>query len=148
MDYYKILNVNKDATTEEIKKSYHKLALKFHPDKNSNKKEAENKFKEIVEAYEVLSDENKRNRYNISMKLNEEYKFELSPDILKFSRYFFSEENINKFQDLAGNVNKEINNMGFNLENVFNSFMNNIRNGKYNDLYQEYNNFKLFYDLR
>jgi len=149
MDYYKILNVNKDASQEEIKKSYHKLALKYHPDKNSNKEEAEKKFKEIVEAYEVLSDDYKRNRYNISMKLNEEYKFELSPDILKFSRYFFSEENINKFQNMAGNVNKEINNLGlnFNLENVFSSFMTNIRNGKYNDLYQEYNNFKLFYDL-
>ena len=89
MDYYKILNVKKQATQEEIKKSYHKLALKYHPDKNDNKEEAEKKFKEIVEAYEVLSDENKRARYNISLKLNEEYKFELSPDILKFSRYFF-----------------------------------------------------------
>ena len=149
MDYYKILNVKKDATQEEIKKSYHRLALKFHPDKNNNKEDAENKFKEIVEAYEVLSDDYKRNRYNISMKLNEEYKFELSPDILKFSKYFFSDENINKFQNMAGNVNKEINNMGLNLnlESVFNSFMNNIRNGKYNDLYQEYNNFKLFYDF-
>lgn len=149
MDYYKILNVKKQATQEEIKKSYHKLALKYHPDKNDNKEDAEKKFKEIVEAYEVLSDENKRARYNISLKLNEEYKFELSPDILKFSRYFFSQENINKFQDLAGNVNKEMNNIGLNinLENVFNSFINNIRNGKYSDLYQEYNDFKLFYNL-
>ena len=149
MDYYKILNVKKQATQEEIKKSYHKLALKYHPDKNDNKLEAEKKFKEIVEAYEVLSDENKRARYNISLKLNEEYKFELSPDILKFSRYFFSQENIDKFQDLAGNVNKEMNNIGLNinLENVFNSFINNIRNGKYNDLYQEYNDFKLFYNF-
>lgn len=149
MDYYKILNVKKQATQEEIKKSYHKLALKYHPDKNDNKEDAEKKFKEIVEAYEVLSDENKRARYNISLKLNEEYKFELSPDILKFSRYFFSQENINKFQDLAGNVNKEMNNIGLNinLENVFNSFINNIRNGKYSDLYQEYNDFKLFYNF-
>ena len=149
MDYYKILNVKKQATQEEIKKSYHKLALKYHPDKNDNKLEAEKKFKEIVEAYEVLSDENKRARYNISLKLNEEYKFELSPDILRFSRYFFSQENIEKFQDLAGNVNKEMNNIGINinLENVFNSFVNNIRNGKYNDLYQEYNDFKLFYNF-
>lgn len=149
MDYYKILNVKKQATQEEIKKSYHKLALKYHPDKNDNKEDAEKKFKEIVEAYEVLSDENKRARYNISLKLNEEYKFELSPDILKFSRYFFSQENINKFQDLAGNVNKEMNNIGLNinLENVFNSFINNIRNGKYSNLYQEYNDFKLFYNF-
>lgn len=149
MDYYKILNVKKQATQEEIKKSYHKLALKYHPDKNDNKEDAEKKFKEIVEAYEVLSDENKRARYNISLKLNEEYVFELSPDILKFSRYFFSQENINKFQDLAGNVNKEMNNIGLNinLENVFNSFINNIRNGKYSDLYQEYNDFKLFYNF-
>ena len=146
---YKILNVNEQSTSDEIKKSYHKLALKYHPDKNDNKEDAEKKFKEIVEAYEVLSDENKRARYNISLKLNEEYKFELSPDILKFSRYFFSQENINKFQDLAGNVNKEMNNIGLNinLENVFNSCINNIRNGKYSDLYQEYNDFKLFYNF-
>lgn len=150
MDYYKILNVKKDATQDEIKKSYHKLALKYHPDKNDNKEEAEKKFKEIVEAYEVLSDPDKRARYNISIKLNEEYRFELSPDILKFSRYFFSQKNIDKFQDLAGNVNKEMNNIGLNinLENVFNSFINNIRNGKYNDLYQEYNDFKLFYNFQ
>lgn len=59
-DYYKILGVKKDAKADEIKKSYRKLARKYHPDVNPNDKAAEEKFKEIQEAYDVLSDEKKR----------------------------------------------------------------------------------------
>ena len=59
-DYYQILSVKKDAKADEIKKSYRKLARKFHPDVNPNDKAAEEKFKEIQEAYDVLSDEKKR----------------------------------------------------------------------------------------
>ncbi len=63
-DYYSILGVNKKATDEEIKKAFRKLAVKYHPDKNPDNKEAEEKFKEINEAYEVLSDGEKRNKYD------------------------------------------------------------------------------------
>jgi len=60
MDYYKILNIDKNATDVEIKKAYRKLAVKWHPDKNKNNKEAEQKFKDVSEAYGVLSDSEKR----------------------------------------------------------------------------------------
>ena len=63
-DFYEILEVSKEATPEELKKAYRKQAIKFHPDKNPGKKEAEEKFKEAAEAYEVLSDQNKRQRYD------------------------------------------------------------------------------------
>lgn len=63
-DYYEVLGVNKNATLDEIKKAYRKLALKYHPDKNKNDKEAEEKFKEATEAYEVLRDEEKRKLYD------------------------------------------------------------------------------------
>ncbi len=63
-DYYEVLGVSRDASPEEIKKAYRKLALKFHPDKNPGDKEAEQKFKECAEAYEVLRDTDKRARYN------------------------------------------------------------------------------------
>lgn len=63
-DYYKVLNVNKDASDEEIKKSYRKLAKEFHPDKNGGDSEAEARFKEISEAYETLSDSSKREAYD------------------------------------------------------------------------------------
>jgi curved DNA-binding protein len=64
MEYYKILGVSKTATADEIKKAYRKLALKFHPDKNPDNKEAEDKFKKISEAYAVLSDTKKRQEYD------------------------------------------------------------------------------------
>ena len=63
-DYYKILGVEKSATKEEISRAFRKLAVKYHPDKNPNNKSAEEKFKEITEAHEVLSDPEKRKKYD------------------------------------------------------------------------------------
>jgi len=63
-DYYDILGVAKSATEKELKKAYRKLALKYHPDKNPDNKAAEDKFKEAAEAYEVLTDSNKKARYD------------------------------------------------------------------------------------
>lgn len=63
-DYYEILGVQKTATKEEIKKAYRKLAMQYHPDRNPDNKEAEEKFKEAAEAYEILSDDQKRAKYD------------------------------------------------------------------------------------
>lgn len=63
-DYYEVLGVARNATADEIKKAYRKVAMKYHPDRNPNDKEAEEKFKEAAEAYEVLSDADKRARYD------------------------------------------------------------------------------------
>ena len=63
-DYYEVLGVNKNASADDIKRSYRRMAMKYHPDKNPDDKEAEAKFKECTEAYEVLSDAEKRRRYD------------------------------------------------------------------------------------
>ncbi len=63
-DYYEVLGVGKTATPEEIKKAYRKVAMQFHPDRNPNDKTAEEKFKEAAEAYEILSDSDKKKRYD------------------------------------------------------------------------------------
>ncbi|ADI38784.1 chaperone protein dnaJ [Waddlia chondrophila 2032/99] len=63
-DYYEVLGISKNASSDEIKKAYRKMALKYHPDRNSGDAEAEKKFKEISEAYEVLSDDQKRQLYD------------------------------------------------------------------------------------
>lgn len=63
-DYYKVLGVDKKSTKDEIKKAYRKLAMKFHPDRNPGDKSAEEKFKEINEAYQVLSNDEQRQRYD------------------------------------------------------------------------------------
>ena len=63
-DYYDILGVSKTSSSDEIKKAYRKVAIKYHPDKNPDDKAAEEKFKEAAEAYSVLSDSDKRNQYD------------------------------------------------------------------------------------
>jgi len=64
MDYYEVLGVKKDSSTQDIKKAYRKLAMKYHPDRNKGDKEAEEKFKKVSEAYAVLSDPEKRKQYD------------------------------------------------------------------------------------
>ena len=63
-DYYEVLGVTKSASAEDIKKAYRKLAVKYHPDKNPGDKDAEEKFKEAAEAYAILSDPDKKARYD------------------------------------------------------------------------------------
>ena len=96
-DFYEILGVKKDATKDEIRKAYKKLALKWHPDKNpENKKEAEEKFKEIAEAYSVLSDPDKKKEYDNrdSIPNFENFKF-TNDDFDPFSMFndFFKSDN-------------------------------------------------------
>ena len=64
-DYYKILGLDKSAGPGDIKKAYRKLAMKYHPDRNKDNKSAEEKFKEISEAYAVLSDPEKKKQYDM-----------------------------------------------------------------------------------
>ena len=63
-DYYDVLGVSREASAEEIKKAYRKIAIKYHPDKNPDDHTAEDKFKEAAEAYEILSNQEKRARYD------------------------------------------------------------------------------------
>jgi len=63
-DYYEVLEISRTVSVDEIKKAYRKAALKYHPDKNPGNKDAEHKFKEAAEAYEVLSDSQKRAQYD------------------------------------------------------------------------------------
>ena len=63
-DYYEILGISKNASQEEIKKAYRKVAMQFHPDRNPGDKAAEEKFKEAAEAYEVLNDSDKKAQYD------------------------------------------------------------------------------------
>lgn len=122
-DYYKILGINENANQDEIKKSYRKLAVQYHPDKNPDNKEAEEKFKEINEAYEILSDENKKNQYDNFRKYGGGgEQLNNMDEILRrfgFNRGGMRRPNI-KGQDLR--VNIEVT-----LEEVYTGVLKNIR---------------------
>jgi len=77
-DHYKVLGVDRKATPEEIKKAYRALTKEFHPDLNPNNPEAEEKFKDVAEAYEVLSDPSKRNVYDMASSLDSDGNFDPS----------------------------------------------------------------------
>lgn len=90
-DYYKILGVEKGSSEEEVKKAYRKLAMEHHPDKNQGNIESENKFKEISEAYDVLSDSNKRKNYDMGGSNQQ------------FAHGFNMEDIFSQFGDIFGN---------------------------------------------
>lgn len=123
-DYYKILGINETTNQDEIKKSYRKLAVQYHPDKNPDNKEAEEKFKEINEAYEILSDENKKNQYDNVRKYGEGVgnQFDQMDEILRrfgVNRGGMRRPNI-KGQDLR--INIEIT-----LEEVYTGTIKNVK---------------------
>ncbi|NQU38605.1 MAG: molecular chaperone DnaJ [Lentisphaerae bacterium] len=98
-DYYELLSVARTASADEIKKAYRKQAMKYHPDKNQGDEVAEAKFKEISEAYEVLSDEQKRQRYD--QFGHEGVKQSFGPGGFDFSRDFTHASDL---QDILGNL--------------------------------------------
>ena len=99
-DYYNVLGVKSDASRDEIKKAYRKLALKYHPDRNKSDSSAEQKFKEITEAYEILSDSNKREMYDSPR--HQEFSFSGNPHDI-FESFFGSFAGFESF--FSSNVN-------------------------------------------
>ena len=99
MDYYKILEVSENADILKIKKQYRKLAMKYHPDRNAGDEKATKKFREITEAYEVLSNEKKRKEYDCKRKNGnnqsknknnkENFKNKYSENNFSFGKEFF-----------------------------------------------------------
>ena len=99
MDYYKILEVSENEDISEIKKQYRKLAMKYHPDRNAGDERAAKKFREITEAYEVLSNEKKRKEYDCKRKNGnnqpknknnkENFKSKSSQNNFSFGKEFF-----------------------------------------------------------
>lgn len=100
-DYYQILGVPRTATENEIKSAYRKLAMKYHPDKNPGNKDAEHKFKEINEAYEVLSDPQKRKMYDsLGSNWKEGQSFEPPPNFNQQGYRFYTSKNFS-FDDFS-----------------------------------------------
>jgi len=98
-DYYELLGINRSASPDELKKAYRKLAMKHHPDRNAGDKDAEAKFKEISEAYEVLSDAKKRQQYD--QYGHEGLKSSFGPGGFDFGRDFTHSSDL---QDILGSI--------------------------------------------
>ncbi len=98
-DYYDVLGIRRDASNEDIKRSYKKLAFEYHPDRNPGNSEAEGKFKQINEAYQILSNPDKRARYDSFGHMS--------------SENMFSQEDFSSgFNDIFGNLFEEVFNAG------------------------------------
>jgi molecular chaperone DnaJ len=138
-DYYKILGVDKNATQDEIRKAYKKLALRWHPDRNQGSKEAEEKFKEAAEAYEVLGNEDKRKEYDNPMS---NFDFNMGgPDfggmgMDEILRHFgfggmdfgFGSSNRGQSQTKGSNIRL---NMKFTLKDMYNGVTKKIKYNKF-----------------
>lgn len=116
-DFYEILGVSKTATESEIKKSYRTLAKKYHPDMNPGNKQAEDKFKEITEAYAVLSDASKRKQYDMMGPGN----FQSGFDFSEFSKGFQQHPGSGSFHFTGGNGGFQFDASG--LEDILGAFM-------------------------
>jgi len=121
-DYYEVLGVEKNATSDEIKKKYRNLAKKYHPDKNEGNKEAENRFKEINEAYEVLGDKDKREKYD---KFGHDYSFA--------NGYDFDPEQYGFGKNVRYEYRQGGNNTGF--SDFFNMFFGGSRGMDFDDIF-------------
>merc|ERR1711998_433938 len=95
---YQVLGVDKNANDQEIKKAYHKLAMKYHPDKNKDNKEAEDKFKEINEAYEILSNKKKREMYDEYGEVNFNHGHPMRPNNV-YDKFFGETNPFSAFDD-------------------------------------------------
>lgn len=115
MDYYQILGVSENFTRDELKSSYKKLALKYHPDRNPNDKKAENMFKKISEAYDVLKNPTKRTEYDKKRhKLNKNFNENSSvkndningnrENMQKFDEFLFMPNNFKNMFEKAFNI--------------------------------------------
>ncbi len=135
-DYYKLLEVDKKASPEEIKKKFRQLAQKYHPDKNPGNKESESKFKDISEAYEVLSDAEKRKKYDmLGSSFNNFKQTGGRPDDFNWADWFSSNQNARskKSSDMYSSINdfftKNENSSDF-FEKIFGTRFNNKRTKK------------------
>ncbi|VVU94291.1 DnaJ domain [seawater metagenome] len=130
-DYYKILGLNKNASDAEIKKQYKKLAIKWHPDKNLNNPQAEEEFKKISEAYQILSDKNKRKQYDMGgFSMPSHYHdFTDANDIFSsiFGSSFFNDSNMFNHNSFFDNSDMFNHNSFFDNSDMFNhnSFFDN-----------------------
>lgn len=113
-DYYKILDIKKNASLSEIKKTYRKLARKYHPDLNPNDSSAEKRFKEISEAYEVLKDPKKRKQYDTFGHLGGNFSKTQRGNFSDFAGFNFEQRGTSSFNDIFETIFGNIKSGGFN----------------------------------
>lgn len=119
-DYYSVLGIDKKATQDEIKKAYRKLAKKYHPDANPNDKKAEEKFKEVNEAYEVLGDADKRKKYDtFGSEVNFQDGYDFDPSKYGFGNNVRYEYSTNAGGDYSDFFNSFFGEGGFDLGSIF-----------------------------